>query len=175
MSTSTQQNLKKIICHVTAYKKAVADKESVYKTEIARLETVVASLEAELDEMRDPMKSQFVKTGSRMFALTAVSWGVTTAKVEGGFMVFASDEAADKWRMDCLLKKYPGIKTEKVKNRKLFKNIGTRYMVQKLAPWATTIAKVKEGFIAFPSFESYLHWYFISNRKGTSAEVVTLA
>ena len=148
----------------------VSEKETAYKQEIAKLEAKVLELEKELENSKDPMRATFVKAGTRLLAMSMVPWGVTTAKVEGGYWVFASYEAHILWHTNNIIEDNPGILDEKPENRKLLK-VNSRYMAKKLAPWAWMIAKVKSGFIAFPSCESYLHWRIISDSDETAAAV----
>ena len=161
-SSVEQKHLSKIFSNIASFKNEVTEKELAYKAEIARLEAVVASLEAKKRELNDPMRSLFVETTSRTFALFSVPWGASTAKTEGGYIVFASDEARSRWYIDQTIKEYPGILDEKPENRKLLK-VGSRYAAKKQAPWAKSIAKVKSGFIAFPSIESFWHWRLFSS------------
>ena len=103
MSTTSSvehKYLNQIFFHVTEFKNQVEKNEVAYKAEIARLETVIASLEAEIGEITDPMRAEFVNAGTWTLAKSRAPWGVKFSPHGTGYMVFASEEARAKWRRE---------------------------------------------------------------------------
>ena len=140
--------------------------------EVEMLAAKVKELENELAELKKTVTTKFILTDNRATAMS-LAYGCIVSEIKGcGFVVFASSDDYEEWliKKSELLAQYPTIGEEKPASRVLYRG-KTEKEVKKLAPWAKFLAQVKEGFIAFPTKESFLHWKFFCRSHEHSAGV----